>query len=192
MISLLDLLDHLLHQVEVGIVGDADRDLVDDPVAAEVLHRPQHPERHGVYGPAVVAQPDRAQGEALDGTAIVAADDVLADPERVVEQVEHPRDDVLDQCLRAETDSDADHAGAGDQGCDLHAQLRERHQHAVTATTTNRTMRRIGSSVRRRARGAPHPGEGRGHVRLPPGRIGRAAGRSRCGQASRAGLPPEG
>ena len=36
---LADLLDDLLHLVEIGIVGDADRQLVDHPVAAHVLDR---------------------------------------------------------------------------------------------------------------------------------------------------------
>ena len=118
---LADLLDDLLHLVEVGVVGDAERELVDHPVAAHVLHRAQRAERHGVEVAAMVAQLDRAQREALDRALVAAADDVLADPEGVVEQVEHARDDVLDQRLRAEADGDADHAGAGDQRGDLHA-----------------------------------------------------------------------
>ena len=77
----------------------------------------------------MVAQLDRAQREALDRALVAAADDVLADPERVVEQVEDARDHVLDQRLRAEADGDADHAGAGDQRRDLHAHGRQRHQH---------------------------------------------------------------
>ena len=63
----------------------------------------------------MVAQLDRAQREVLDRAADAAALDVLADPEGVVEQEEHARDDVLDQRLGAEADRDADHAGAGDQ-----------------------------------------------------------------------------
>ena len=125
---LADLLDDLLQQVEVGVVGDGELQLVDHPVAAHVLHRTERAERHGVEIAAVVAQLDRAQGEALDRALVAAADDVLADPERVVEQVEDPRDHVLDQGLRAEADRDADDAGAGDQRRDLHAHGRKRHQ----------------------------------------------------------------
>ena len=43
---LADLLDDLLHLVEIGVVGDADAQLVDHPVAAHVLDRAQLPERH--------------------------------------------------------------------------------------------------------------------------------------------------
>ena len=77
----------------------------------------------------MVAQLDRAQAEGLDRALVAAALDVLADPEGVVEQVEHAADDVLDQRLRAEADGDADDAGAGDQRPDLDAQRGERHQH---------------------------------------------------------------
>ena len=124
-----DLLDDPLHLLDVGVVGDADRDLVDHPVARIVGDLVQRAERHGVQVAAMMAQLDRAQREALDGAARAAALDVLADAERIVEQEEHARDDVLDQGLRAEADRDADHAGAGDQRPDLDAERGERHQH---------------------------------------------------------------
>ena len=92
---LADLFDQLLRLVEVGVVGDADRHLVDDPVAAHVLHRAELAEGHGVERPAMVPQLHRAEAEGLDRALVAAALDVLADPEGVVEQVEDAADDVL-------------------------------------------------------------------------------------------------
>src|SRR3546814_9612267 len=99
---LADLLDQLLYLVEVGVIGEADRQLVDHPIAAHVLNRAQLAERHGVERPAVMPQLDGAQAEGLHGPLVAAALDVLADPAGVVEQVEHAADDVLDDRLRAE------------------------------------------------------------------------------------------
>ncbi len=76
----------------------------------------------------MVPQLDRAQAEGLDGALVAAALDVLADPERVVEQVEHAADDVLDQRLCAESDGDADDPRTGDERPDLDAKGRQRHQ----------------------------------------------------------------
>src|SRR5690606_38473646 len=97
---LADLLDDLLHPIEIGIVGNADRELVDHPVAAHVLHRAELAERYCEEIAAMVPQLDRAQRERLDRALVLAADDVLADPERVVEQIEHAGNDVADQSLR--------------------------------------------------------------------------------------------
>src|SRR3546814_9538857 len=43
---LADLLDQLLYLVEVGVIGEADRQLVDHPIAAHVLNRAQRSEEH--------------------------------------------------------------------------------------------------------------------------------------------------
>ena len=123
----------LLRLVDVGVVGDADRQFVDHPVAAHVLHRAELAERHGEERPAVVAQLHRAQAEDFDRALVAAALDVFADAERVVEQIEDAADDVLDQRLRAEADGDADDARAGDQRADLDAE--RRRAPSVTATT---------------------------------------------------------
>src|SRR6516162_7621935 len=96
-----DLLDQLPGLFEVAVVGDADRDLGDDPIAALVLNGAQQAERHGVDRAAVVAQPDRADAEAFDSALVIAALDVLADPEGVVEQIEHAGDHVTHKGLRA-------------------------------------------------------------------------------------------
>ena len=81
-----DLLDQLFRLVDVAVIGDADRQLVDGPVAALVLDGAQKTERHGVERAALMAQPDRAKAEGFDGALVVAALDVFADPEGVVEQ----------------------------------------------------------------------------------------------------------
>jgi hypothetical protein len=68
-----------------------------------------------VQGAPVMAQPQRADRDVLDGAADAAALDVLADPEGVVQQEEHSGDDVFHQRLGAKADREANHAGAGDQ-----------------------------------------------------------------------------
>src|SRR5215203_4457311 len=73
-------------------------------VAAHVLHGTQRPERHGIEIATMMAQFDRAQREALDRALVAAADNVLADPKRIVEKEEDPRDHVLHERLRAEPD----------------------------------------------------------------------------------------
>ena len=55
--------------------------------------------------------------------------DVLADPERVVEQEEDAGDDVAHQRLRAEAECYANHAGAGEQRADVDTDRRERDHH---------------------------------------------------------------
>ena len=49
---------------------------------------------------------------------------VVADPEGIVHEEEHPRDDVFDQGLGAEADRQAEDTGAGNQGADVHPQGR--------------------------------------------------------------------
>ena len=72
-------------------------------------------------------QPDRAKAEGFDGPLVIAALDVLADPERVVEQIEHAGDDIANQRLRAKADRDTENARTSDQRSDLDAHCRERH-----------------------------------------------------------------
>ena len=74
-------------------------------------------------------QPDRAKAEEFDGALVVAALDVFADPEGVVEQIEHAGNDVANEGLGAKADRDAEDAQTGDQRSDLDAQRRQRHHH---------------------------------------------------------------
>src|SRR6202011_279092 len=123
-----DLLDQLAGALEIAVVGDADHQLVDDPVTALVLDCTQEAERHGVDRATVVSQLDRANAEAFDRTLVIAALDVLADPEGVIHQIEHAGDDVADKGLRAKADRNPDDAQTGDQRADLDAHRRQRHQ----------------------------------------------------------------
>jgi hypothetical protein len=99
-----DLLDQLPRLVEIAVIGDADGQLVDDPIPAHVLDGAQPSERYGIERPAMMAQLDRAQAEGFDGPLVAAALDVLADAERIVEQVEHAADHVAHDSLGAEAD----------------------------------------------------------------------------------------
>src|SRR4029077_8413661 len=102
--------------LDIAVIGDAHREFVDGPVAALVLNRAQQAERHGVEGAALMPQLDRADAEAFDGALVVAALDVFADAERIVEQVEHAGDDIADKILTTKADRDSDDAQTGDQG----------------------------------------------------------------------------
>ena len=185
---LADLLDELAHLLEVGVVGHADRDLVDHPVAAHVLHRAELAERHGGDGSAMVPQLDRAQREGLHRALVAPGLDVFADAEGIVEQVEDAGDDVLHQRLRAEADGDADDAGAGQQRADLDADRRPAPSApSPRAMSTSRKLRRIGSSVRSRWR---LRALGRVVVRDGGAARRRAGRRSARGSAARRHRPP--
>ena len=117
-----DLLNQLSRLFEVAVIGDADRDLVDDPVAALVLNGAQQAEWHGVDRAAVVPQPDRTDAEAFDRAFVIAALDVLADPKRILQQEEDARDDVTHQGLRAKADGDPEDTEPGEQRPDIEPQ----------------------------------------------------------------------
>src|SRR5215472_15113793 len=125
-----DLLDQLLGKVDVTVIRDADRDLVDYPVAAHVLDRTQQDERHGEDRAAVMPQPDRTNAEAFDWALIAAGLHVFADPEGVVHQIEHAGDHIAGESLRAKADCDTDDARAGNERTDLNPQRRQRHHRA--------------------------------------------------------------
>jgi hypothetical protein len=76
----------------------------------------------------VVAQADRAQGEAGDRALGIAAIDVLADPEGIVGQVAEARDEVMDQRLASDGDRQADDRDAGDEGRDADVEARQDRQ----------------------------------------------------------------
>src|SRR5205823_9204316 len=99
-----DLLDQLSGLVDVAVIGDADRKFVDDPVAALVLYGSQQAERNRVDRAALMPQPHRAKAETFNSTLIVAALNVFADPEGVVEEIEDPGDDIANEGLGAEAD----------------------------------------------------------------------------------------
>src|SRR5215471_4668458 len=75
-------------------------------------------------------QPNRTNAEAFDSALVAPGHDVLADTERVVEQIEHAGDDIANKGLCAKTDRDTDDARAGNQWSDLHAHFRQRHHHS--------------------------------------------------------------
>ena len=100
----------------------------------------------------MVAQPHRADRDVFHRAFDVAEVDVLADPERVVDQEEHARDDIAHQGLRAEADRQADHAGAGDERADIDAERRQhdhRHHHAERREQGVAEQRHQGSQARR-------------------------------------------
>src|SRR6202043_3772227 len=147
-----DLLDQLSGSLDIAVIGDTHRELVDGPVAALVLDRAQHAERHGVERAALMPQLDRADAEAFDGALIVAALDVFADAEGIVEQVEHAGDDVADKILTPKpiaTPTTLKPATSGPISKPIAASTIST---ATAITTTNRILRKIGSSVRIRAR----------------------------------------
>ena len=147
---LADLLHDLLQQGEIRVVGNRQLQLVDDPVAAHVLHRAQRAEGYGVEVAAVVAQLDRAQ--ALDRALVAAADDVLADPERVVEQVEDPRITSLTSVCAPKPTATPTTPAPAISGPICTPMADRAISAAMTRKTMNRMLRRIGRSVRIRER----------------------------------------
>src|SRR5258706_16739 len=112
---LADLLDQLADLLALD--GDRQRqvELLDPPVARGVAHGAERAVGHEMQRPVVVAQRHAAQRDALDRALAVAAGlDVLADAERVLGQVEHARDHVAHQRLRAEAEGDADNTSTGE------------------------------------------------------------------------------
>ena len=97
------------------IEADADIELFNDVVAGKVLHHLEIAEGDGEHLTAGVAQLHGPQADlrhrSLGGPRL----DIVPHPEGVVDEKEDPGDDVLDQGLVAEADSQTDHAGAGDQ-----------------------------------------------------------------------------
>src|SRR3546814_19256269 len=71
---------------------------------------------------------DRTQGDLLDHALATGTLDVLAFAERVLHQIEEPRDDVLHQGLSAEADGEADDNGSRQQGADINPEGRESHE----------------------------------------------------------------
>src|SRR3546814_16034456 len=82
----------------------------------------------GVQRAIVMSELDRTQGDLLDHALATGTLDVLAFAERVLHQLEEPRDDVLHQGLSAEADGEADATGPRQQGAAINPEGRERHE----------------------------------------------------------------
>ena len=89
---------------------------------------PDLAEGDGVQRPVMVAELHGADGDGLDRPGHVADVDVLPLAEGVVDEEEHPGDDVPDKGLGAEADRHADDAGPGQQGRHVDADLAEHGQ----------------------------------------------------------------
>ncbi len=89
--------------------------------------------------PGMVAKLQRANRQFFDRSDRVADDQVLSDPERVVDQEEDTGDHVPHQRLGAKTDRDADDAGAGQQRGDIDAEIAQsnKHRHGDNAGLDN-------------------------------------------------------
>jgi hypothetical protein len=123
-----DALNQAFQQIQIGVIRHHDAELLHDPVARMIRDRLQVSERHGMQLTVQVPQLYRAQREALHRSPNAAALDVLSDTERVIEQKEHAGQNVSHQCLGAEADGDAYHAGPGEQRSDLQPHGGERAQ----------------------------------------------------------------
>src|SRR4029078_1080372 len=83
-----DLLRGLTQLLEIGVARKAKVEFYRGPVAAVIGDLAQVAERDDLQLAIGIAQPDRAQGEALDCSLGLAAMDDFTDPERIVGQVE--------------------------------------------------------------------------------------------------------
>ena len=97
------------------------------------------------------AEPDRAHRQILHRPRQARDGDQVADLHGVFEQQEHAGDDVLHELLRAETHSDADDAGAGQERRDIDPDGAQAVRPAMVRIVTMRAVRSMGRSVRRRA-----------------------------------------
>ena len=71
------------------------------------------------------AELDGTDGKMLHNAAEAAQLHHITDRNRIFKQQKNAGDHILYQALAAEADRDADHTGAGDQWCDIHADFRE-------------------------------------------------------------------
>ena len=126
---LTDMLDHLAHQLEVGIERHAQLELDLHPIAAVVDDVAHLAEGDRVQWAAMVAQLHRAHRDLLDHPLAGIGLDVLALAEGILEQEEQAGDHVLDQGLGAEADRETDHAGAREQRPDVDAERGQRGHH---------------------------------------------------------------
>ena len=82
-----------------------------------------------MHRPIVMTQLERADRDFFHCTPDLVDNDILTNAKRIVDQVEKPGDDIAHQGLRAETDGEADHPGAGDQRTDVDPERRQRNQY---------------------------------------------------------------
>ena len=121
-------LDELADLLEIRVERDPEVELGDDVIATEIRDRADVAKGDRVDHPARMAQPERPQADCRHRTLLLSGIHVVSHPERVVDQKEHPGDDVFDKRLGTETDGQADDTGAGDQRPDVHADGRQDDQ----------------------------------------------------------------
>src|SRR5215471_8964691 len=100
----------------------------------------------------MMPQPDRTNAEALDRPFVISRLDVLADPKGVVHQVEHAGDHVANKSCAPKPMATPTTPAPAISGPIWTPNAASAIIAATTMTTTNRTLRKIGSNVRRRAR----------------------------------------
>ena len=113
--------------VDVGVGGQAHVQQRPGPLLRHVADPEDVAVGDVPHGAVHVAQPGGAQAHGLDGAAGLTGVDDVADPVLVLDQHEGPRDEVLDQALRAEAEGNPGDAGAGDQQAEGDAQLAQDH-----------------------------------------------------------------
>ena len=118
---LADLLEDLADLFDIGVEGDAEGQLLDHPVAAEILDLADLAIRYRRQRAALMTQRNRPDRDLLHGPLGAGRLDVFAEAEGVVDQEEQAGHHVLDQRLRAEADRQAEDAEAGDQRPDIDA-----------------------------------------------------------------------
>ena len=124
-----DLLDHRHHLVDVFGVADAD---VEDRIGeflGVVEDGADIAERDRMNAAGGIAEAQGADGHRLDGARMAGDVDIVAEGDRILDEDEEAGDDVLDQGLGTETDSQADNPGAGQQRRDVDAEFGQDDQH---------------------------------------------------------------
>ncbi len=124
-----DFLEDFFDLVDVGVEGDREAQLHDHPVARIVGDLRDFAIGDGVHGAAVMAKLQGADRGFFDGADRALDVNIFALSERIVDQEEGAGDHVGHQLLRAETDGEANDAGACEKRRDVDMQGAERHQH---------------------------------------------------------------
>src|SRR5690606_13280473 len=110
--------------LDVGIVGDRQSQLLDDPVPAHILHGTKVAKGNRKNRPAIVPKPDGAQAEGFHGPLVAPAFYVFANAKSIIDEIKDAADNVLDQGLRPKADCNTGNSGARYERCHLDAKLR--------------------------------------------------------------------
>src|SRR5215472_15756351 len=124
-----NLLDQPSNALAVDSHRQRDFEFVDDPVARVVADAAKRAIRDEMQRSVLMAQRQGTERDSLYVTLCVAAFDVIANAEHILDQIAGATKEIAHQGLCAKADRNAHHAGAGEQRQNIESQRRQRaHQ----------------------------------------------------------------